>query len=695
MTASGGVTLNAESQKDPNSTADYRVDALAFGVAASGSGQGGEGVTVALAGAGSSATNTVDKTVAASITNCGGSKSVAADGGGVSLTAGDDTSLRADSGGFAVAIAASGGGGGQGAGALGASISTNSIGQNGGQSVTATIKNSAVKAAGTVSLSATSTATAYALSMGGAGAGAGSGGDGITISPAAAGAGSYNTLTQSIEASIKNGSSVTTGNLGDVTLTAIDSSELKADAGGVAVAIAVSQGGGSGSGSIGAGVANNTLKDSVIATIDSSTVTAAGAVSLTAQSQKRQGSTADYRVDALAFGAAGSLAGQSGAGITVALAGAGSSATNTVDNTIAASITNCGASTPVAANGGGVSLTAGDDTSLRADSGGFAVALAVGLGSGGQGAGTVGASVSTNTIGQHGGQSVKAKIDNSVVKAVGPVTLSATSTATAAALSMGGSLALAASGGTGVTISAALSGAFSYNTLQQTVSANIKDNSSVAAAKQGNTLSGVTLTATDSSELKADAGGVAIAIAAKTGSGGTGSGSVGAAVANNTLSDTVNAAIDSSTVTASGAVSLTAKSQKRQGSTADFRVDALAFGVAASGAGQAGTGITIALAGAGSSATNTVDNSITAAITNTGGTSTLVEADGGGVSLMARDDTSVRGDSGGYAVALAGSLGGGGGRGRARLSRTTRSGPRPASRSKRISTTPWSPRRET
>ena len=100
-------------------------------------------------------------------------------------------------------------------------------------------------------------------------------------------------------------------------------------------------------------------------------------------------------------------------------------------------------------------------------------------------------------------------------------------------------------------------------------------------------------------------------------------GSIGAAIANNTLNNTVTADIDSSTVTAGGDVSLTAQSQKKPGSTADYRVDALAFGVAGSGAGQAGDGITVALAGAGSSAKNTIDNDIEAYIRNSAGKSTV------------------------------------------------------------------------
>src|SRR5208283_4133621 len=102
----------------------------------------------------------------------------------VALNASDDTSVRADSGGYALAIAAGLKGGGQGSGAFGASVSTNTIGQNGGHSVTATIDNSVVKAAGDVTLSATSTLTAWALSIGGALSGAGGGGNGVTVAVA-------------------------------------------------------------------------------------------------------------------------------------------------------------------------------------------------------------------------------------------------------------------------------------------------------------------------------------------------------------------------------------------------------------------------------------------------------------------------------------------------------------------------------
>ena len=64
-------------------------------------------------------------------------------------------------------------------------------------------------------------------------------------------------------ATITAGSHVT-ANAGSVTLKAIDSSEVHADAGGVAIAIAASTGGGAAvSGSIGIALAFNTIKDAV------------------------------------------------------------------------------------------------------------------------------------------------------------------------------------------------------------------------------------------------------------------------------------------------------------------------------------------------------------------------------------------------------------------------------------------------
>ena len=171
---------------------------------------------------------------------------------------------------------------------------------------------------------------------------------------------------------------------------------------------------------------------------------------------------------------------------------------------------------------------------------------------------------------------------------------------------------------------------------------------------------------------------MAIALAFTSGSstGADVSGSIGAAVAENTIANNVWAFIDSSDVDADGNVSITAKSEKSSSSTADYRISAIAFGVAATATADSSQGLTGALAGAGSSATNNVDNSILAYIANS--TGALREAAevvptgqnptdfdgveaGGTLSLWASDDASIQADSGGYALSIAAGTGGSGG----------------------------------
>ncbi len=89
--------------------------------------------------------------------------------------------------------------------------------------------------------------------------------------------------------------------------------------------------------------------------------------------------------------------------------------------------------------------------------------------------------------------------------------------------------------------------------------------SSVTTTNSGN----VCLTATDGSQVTADAGGVAIAIA--VGNGGQGDLTIGASVATNTVADTVHADITDSLVSASGSVSATAQTQANTDKTLSFQ----------------------------------------------------------------------------------------------------------------------------
>lgn len=478
-----------------------------------------------------------------------------AGGGAVTVSASDDTMIRADSGGVALAVAAVAGTGVGASAALGASYSENQIGKLSGHSVHAIIDSSTVTANGNLLLEATSTAVIQTVSIGGSvavsagtgmAAGAGAGAGALTI----------NGIALDLQSGIKNGSVVTTNNLGDVTLKTTDASEILADAGAVAVAIAVALGTGGGasaSGSLGGAYAENSIANLVQAVIDSSTVHAAGDVSLTAVSAKRADSTSPYRIDALALGIAASVTVTSTPGLTGAFAGAGSVALNTIDNTVEAAIRASGGARSVQATNGSVTLSASDDSSIRADTGGFALGLAVPTGPGGTGvAASLGGSYSENRIGTVG-HSVRAIIDNSRVTAVGPVQLTALSTATINTLAMGGSVAVA--GGSALTsVAVAGAAAATKNHIAAGLEASIKGGSAVSTSGG----SDIALTATDHSEIVADAGGIAVAVAASSAAGTSVSAAVGAGVALNTIANTVQAFIDGSTVSASGELNLSA-----------------------------------------------------------------------------------------------------------------------------------------
>ena len=83
-----------------------------------------------------------------------------------------------------------------------------------------------------------------------------------------AGAGSGNTIRNTIEAAIKNGSTVTTTGTGEVSLSAMDASTIIADAGGVAIAVGASGQETGGAVSIGVSIADNVIENQAKAYID-------------------------------------------------------------------------------------------------------------------------------------------------------------------------------------------------------------------------------------------------------------------------------------------------------------------------------------------------------------------------------------------------------------------------------------------
>ena len=214
--------------------------------------------------------------------------------------------------------------------------------------------------------------------------------------------------------------------------------------------------------------------------------------------------------------------------------------------------------------------------------------------------------------------------------------LTATSTATIDAWTL--AVAVGGGGGQGGGFSIAGAGSGSGNSIQNTV----KRKSSTAAPSPPRAAGSVTLSATDTSKIIADAGGVGLA-----GAGGEGGGvsiSAGISIAENELGNVVQTVVDRSTVTSATDVTLCA--------TSSGTIDALTWGGAVSLSGGAGGGVSAA--GAGAEASNWIHNSVTAAIQN----ASTVQAKAGYVKLTATDTATITAKAIGGSVALAGGAGG-------------------------------------
>ena len=418
--------------------------------------------------------NFVRESVVASITT--GSVVQAGGTGGVLVTASDSATIVAVSGGLALGVGLEGNAGV----AVGISAARNDI----ANTVQAYVDGSTVTAAAGVQLQATEGATITAWTIGGA-VGVGVGADGVGVG--LAGAGSGNTIADDVEAYAQDGATLTAQD-GNVSLLASDSPTITANGGGVAIS------GGIGTGgvgvSLGVGFAINTITDTVKAYVDTAQVTAAGAVSLAALEAAQ--------ISGLTIGGAVAVAG-GGGGVGVAVAG--STTIDTVQDDVEAYIRNSNGTNGVTAQGGGVSLSASDNTTIATSGGGVGLALGGGAVAV---AGAVGFAVVTNTVTNQ----VLAYVDGSDVTAAGgDVALTATETPTITAVSAGGAVSIASGA---AAAAGAGAGGNSTNTLDNTVEAYLANGASIRTTTSGD----VTLTATDTPNVTATTTGAAVSIAA-------------------------------------------------------------------------------------------------------------------------------------------------------------------------------------
>ena len=597
----GGVVMTA--------TETAQIEALTvagtFSIATGSSG------AVGFGGAGAGSGNTIDNTVSSTIVD--GSMISAGMAGAVQVTASDTSGITANAGSFAGSVALSEGALG---GAVGAAAAVNTI----GDTVDAYVDHSKITSGGAVTVDASANDNIFTIAVGVALAAAGGEGGGLSF--AGAGSGSGNTVGNTVEAAIKDGSTVTSADLGAVNVTATDESKITAAAGSVALGLAGGQAGGIGL-VVGLSVASNQLgmpgtPDTVQAFIDNSNVTGAGGVNLTATT-----STAKIWVLTIA----GSFTDSGGEAGGVAFAGAGAGSGNSIQESVGAIISG---RSVVHTTSGAVSLSANDDSTIIADAGGISLAGAFGQG-GGAGV-TVGAAVAINNI----SNTVTASIEDATVNPAGGVNVTATSGASILAVAVGVAGSLAGGQGGGIALAGAGSG--SGNTVDNTIEASIKGASQVTSTGP------VTLTATDGSTITAGSGTLTFSVAG--GMGGGFAASVGVAASSNEIGNTVTAAVEDSVVHASGAIGINA-------TNSSTILAVTVAGGAAVGGGEGG-GVAFALAGAGSG--NTIANT-TLAFINQG--STVTTSRGQNIQVTATDSSSITADGGGGTLAGSGGAGGG------------------------------------
>ncbi|MEA2613743.1 MAG: hypothetical protein QOI52_1702, partial [Chloroflexota bacterium] len=249
-----------------------------------------------------------------------------------------------------------------------------------------------------------------------------------------------------------SGGSVTAA--GALNVSATDESHIKADAGGVAVVGAR----GPPALAIGISVAANDITNVVRALID-------GAATVTASDVDLLASSMLTTIDALSFAGGGVFPSGSSTQAGFSFAGAGAGSRNLIRNTLEAKI----AGTSVITLTGAATVatvTAQDASTIISDAGGVGAILNLSS-SGGQQIAVAGA-VAINDI----ANTVSAILDSSTLTAPGGLTLSATSTATITALTFGVA-AVVKGGGSSTNAAGSGAGASSDNTIANSIVAKI------------------------------------------------------------------------------------------------------------------------------------------------------------------------------------------------------------------------------
>ena len=598
--------------------------------------------------------------------------------GGITIEATDDSSVAAKAGGLAIGVAqtlaggnaqfnrkdtrASGGTTTAVGGAVGVSIALNSIGTGRGHRVEAFIDDSAVHANEGVSLSTISTAEIDAWAISGAIAVAASGGQGTDpgrlagvsgISFAGSGAATVNSIAMDVHSRIGKDSAVS-ASAGNVEVTAADNSKITATAGAGTLSLSgafqrrvdrgLKQSNADGGGNdyaiaLGASVALNTIRNDVTAEINAATVQAENKdVVVKAVQAPAITATAVAASIAAAWSGKADGSGDSNSGNGVSIGGGGAYSVNSIIGVSNAVIQD----SVVTTKKGDVHLSSGDSGQLTdqhmtisATVVGVDASLTLGFSNGQAdttgGAVGIGVAIARNSIGYDANgdlekddatgaakrAQVQAYVSNSQLTAGGQMAATTLFTPTIDAEVDSYAVAANFAGSENKTTqwAGAGVGAEATSRIAVDVKSYVSADSTTVVVSPSLVAGSVSLTAIDTSTITSRAHGGSLALVAAGKAGATLA--IGVSLARNEIDNDVEASIKGlSTCDATSAspsvpngISLTTKAAPT--------IDAAAVAVSAAGSfstGDAASGFTGAVSGAGAESTNVILGSTTATI---------------------------------------------------------------------------------
>ena len=537
-------------------------------------------------------------------------------GGALSIAAANNSAITADAGGFALAFALSRGGVAAPTISGGVSAAINTI------TTTTTAELGDIRTrSSALAVTADSKTNIQALTMAGAASGSVSAAPAFTFG--GAGAGSSNNVTSTTRALISDinandGNTIATL-VGPVTtgtrVEATEASTILANGGAVALAIGL----GSGSkinASFGASAANNGVTTDTTAAVDNAQLQSPGRdVSILARN--------DQSINALTVAGAGALA-VSPNGFGLSLAGAGTGSGNAINETTTATIRN----NANVSSGGRLSVSTINSSDITARA--YAGSLAFSVQSGASLA--IGAAIAKNQI----TNTDTASVIRSTATAAGNLSVSSNSTSTINAESVAAAVSVNALG-RAFNVAGSGAGAQSINTINKIVSATAESDADLSTTAGGN----VALTVNDNSGIRVNSAGGALGLAGNA-TGFSGAFAISAGLSTNNISNVVSAFATGAgtTINSAGGVTISAAEQSN--------IEAKAVSVAAAIAASNPLNGSVALAGAGGRADNTINATINAAVV-AGAAVDAVNT----VSLEANDTATARAEVPAVAVAVA------------------------------------------